>query len=32
MIPYNSVDGVAFRRPSDERALAIARTLNTRGG
>ncbi|MDT3669513.1 MAG: RNA methyltransferase [Aromatoleum sp.] len=31
MIPYNSVDGVAFRRPSDERALAIARTLNTRG-
>ncbi len=31
MIPYNSVDGVALRRPSDERALTIARTLNARG-
>lgn len=31
MIPYNSVDGAAFRRPSDERALTIARSLNARG-
>jgi 23S rRNA (adenine2503-C2)-methyltransferase len=31
MIPYNHVDGLAFRRPSDERAAAIARELNRRG-
>jgi 23S rRNA (adenine2503-C2)-methyltransferase len=31
MIPYNRVDGLAFRRPSDERAAAIALALNRRG-
>jgi 23S rRNA (adenine2503-C2)-methyltransferase len=31
MIPYNTVDGVAFRRPSRERATAIARALLARG-
>ncbi|MES2099222.1 MAG: RNA methyltransferase, partial [Pseudomonadota bacterium] len=31
MIPYNSVDGLAFKRPSRERAEAIARTLHSRG-
>jgi 23S rRNA (adenine2503-C2)-methyltransferase len=31
MIPYNTVDGLAFRRPSRERAEAIARTLHARG-
>jgi len=31
MIPYNSVEGLAFRRPSWERAAEIARTLHRRG-
>jgi 23S rRNA (adenine2503-C2)-methyltransferase len=31
MIPYNTVDGIDFRRPSWERAAAIARSLNRRG-
>lgn len=31
MIPYNSVEGLDFRRPSPERAQAIARTLHARG-
>jgi 23S rRNA (adenine2503-C2)-methyltransferase len=31
MIPFNAVDGVAFRRPSWERAAEIARTLHRRG-
>ena len=31
MIPYNSVDGLAFERPSAERAAAMARALNQRG-
>jgi 23S rRNA (adenine2503-C2)-methyltransferase len=31
MIPYNRVDGLAFRRPSHERAAAIALALNRRG-
>ncbi len=31
MIPYNRVDGLAFRRPSSERAAAIASALNQRG-
>jgi len=31
MIPYNRVDGLDFRRPPDERASQIARTLHARG-
>jgi len=31
MIPYNAVDGLAFRRPAWERAVEIARSLNRRG-
>jgi 23S rRNA (adenine2503-C2)-methyltransferase len=31
MIPYNSVDGLPFKRPSWERAAAIARSLHRRG-
>ena len=31
MIPYNTVDGLAFKRPSWERAAEIARTLHRRG-
>jgi 23S rRNA (adenine2503-C2)-methyltransferase len=31
MIPYNSVDGLDFRRPSWERAAAIAGSLHQRG-
>ena len=31
MIPFNAVDGLDFRRPSWERAAAIARTLHRRG-
>ena len=31
MIPYNRVEGLAFGRPSSERAAAIARALNQRG-
>ncbi len=31
MIPYNSVEGLAFRRPPRQRAEAIARTLLRRG-
>ena len=31
MIPYNAVEGLAFQRPSWERAAAIARTLHRRG-
>jgi 23S rRNA (adenine2503-C2)-methyltransferase len=31
MIPFNHVDGLAFRRPSWERAAEIARTLHRRG-
>ena len=31
MIPYNAVEGLAFVRPSDERAAAIAAALNRRG-
>jgi 23S rRNA (adenine2503-C2)-methyltransferase len=31
MIPYNQVDGLAFQRPSWERAAAIARSLHRQG-
>ena len=31
MIPYNRVEGLAFERPSAERAAAMARALNQRG-
>jgi 23S rRNA (adenine2503-C2)-methyltransferase len=31
MIPYNTISGVDFRRPSAQRAAAIAQTLNRRG-
>ena len=31
MIPYNSVDGLPFKRPSWERAAEIARSLHRRG-
>jgi len=31
MIPYNTVAGLAYRRPAPERAAAIARTLQQRG-
>jgi 23S rRNA (adenine2503-C2)-methyltransferase len=31
MIPYNTVDGLDFKRPSAERALRIARSLHQRG-
>ena len=31
MIPYNRVEGLAYGRPSSERAVAIARALNQRG-
>ena len=31
MIPYNTVDGLPFRRPSRERAAEIARSLHRRG-
>ena len=31
LIPYNRVDGLAFERPSWERAVAIARSLHQRG-
>ncbi len=31
MIPYNTVDGLAFKRPSRERAEVIARSLHARG-
>jgi 23S rRNA (adenine2503-C2)-methyltransferase len=31
LIPYNSVDGLAFSRPGAERAQAMARALNRRG-
>jgi 23S rRNA (adenine2503-C2)-methyltransferase len=31
LIPYNSVDGLAFSRPPAERAAAMARALNQRG-
>lgn len=31
MIPYNTIAGVAFRRPTWERAALIARTLHRRG-
>ena len=31
LIPYNAVDGLAFRRPAWERAAAMARALNRRG-
>ncbi len=31
MIPYNSVDGLAYQRPTWERAAEIARTLHRRG-
>ena len=31
MIPFNAVDGVDFKRPSWERAAAIARSLHRRG-
>jgi 23S rRNA (adenine2503-C2)-methyltransferase len=31
LIPFNAVDGTGFRRPSWERAAAIARTLHRRG-
>ena len=31
LIPYNTVAGLAFRRPSAERAAAMARRLNQRG-
>lgn len=31
MIPYNTIDGLDFRRPSWERAAAIARGLHRRG-
>lgn len=31
MIPYNTIDGLSYRRPTPERAKAIARTLLQRG-
>jgi 23S rRNA (adenine2503-C2)-methyltransferase len=31
MIPYNTVDGLDFRRPAPERAAHIAQTLHRRG-
>ncbi len=31
IIPYNTVDGLAFKRPAHERAVAIARSLHRRG-
>ena len=31
LIPYNAVEGLAFRRPSWEHAAAMARALNRRG-
>jgi 23S rRNA (adenine2503-C2)-methyltransferase len=31
MIPYNTVDGLSFKRPAPERAAAIARSLHRRG-
>ena len=31
LIPYNAVDGFALRRPSADRAAAIARSLSRRG-
>jgi 23S rRNA (adenine2503-C2)-methyltransferase len=31
LIPYNTVDGLALRRPAAERAEAMARSLNRRG-
>ena len=31
MIPYNTVDGLDFKRPPPERAVAIARSLQRRG-
>ncbi|MDB5913004.1 MAG: hypothetical protein JWP22_1679, partial [Ramlibacter sp.] len=31
MIPFNAVEGLDFRRPSWERAAAIARSLHRRG-
>jgi 23S rRNA (adenine2503-C2)-methyltransferase len=31
MIPYNTVDGLDYQRPSWERAAEIARTLHRRG-
>ncbi len=31
MIPYNTVEGLAFRRPAQERSAAIARSLLKRG-
>jgi len=31
LIPYNRIDGVPFRRPTAERAAALARTLHRRG-
>jgi 23S rRNA (adenine2503-C2)-methyltransferase len=31
MIPYNTVEGLVYRRPSDDRAAAIAAVLNRRG-
>ncbi len=31
LIPYNAVEGFAFRRPAAERAAAIAQALNRRG-
>jgi len=31
LIPYNRVDGLAFERPSAERAAAMARALQRRG-
>lgn len=31
LIPYNTVDGLAFRRPSWQRAASMARTLHRRG-
>ncbi len=31
LIPYNTIDGLGFRRPSWERAVAISRALHERG-
>ena len=31
MIPYNTVDGLDFRRPAPERAMHITRTLHQHG-
>jgi 23S rRNA (adenine2503-C2)-methyltransferase len=31
LIPYNAVEGLGFKRPSRERAAALARTLHQRG-